>query len=436
MKRKPLIASALIVVLIALCAASLFATWQGLKIVQASGVHFRGFSPYRVSAKATEEKNLNVSGPVNLTVENDLGNIDVQTGADGQVNIKSEKTAWGSSDADAQAALKELKVIVVQNGDSINISVQQPAQVDVLNMGPGYGSVKFTVTVPKQTSTNLHSSNGNTKLDGTTGNADVQSDFGDVTITNTSGDVLGKSNNGTVTGRNINSDGKVTFSSDFGSIVLDQVKGLNVSATSANGRIDLTGVQAGQLLEASSQFGDVHVNNSQAGTANVHSSNGAVTLEKLEVSGKITVKSDFGDLKLTGVNAGSYDLTTQNGKIDLDGAQNSVKAHSSFGRVEVLNARNATIDLASNNGDVIFSGSLGNGPHSATSDFGNIKLSLPAASALNAELKTDFGKITSDFSISVNGDIDDNHWVGNINGGGAVLTAKTNNGNITLQALK
>jgi DUF4097 and DUF4098 domain-containing protein YvlB len=436
MKRKSLVASVLIVVLIGLCAASLFALWQGLKVVQANGIHFRGFSAYTISAKGMEEKTLGVTGPVNLTVENDHGNVSVQAGADGQVSIKSEKTGWGSNDADAQAALKELKVIVVQDGNNVNISVQQPVQVEILEIGSEYGSVNFTITVPKETVTDLHSSYGDVKLDGTTGKADVQSDFGNVTVTNANGEVLGESNNGTVTGQNISSEGKATFSSDFGDITLSQVSGLNVSATSANGQIDLSKVQASGLFEAHSQFGDISIRDSQAGTAEISSNNGAIMLEKLNASGKVTVKSDFGDLRLTGVNANSYDLTTQNGQISLDGARNSIKAHSSFGNITVLDAQDATIDLSSNNGDVTFSGSLGSGPHRLKSSFGSIELTLPADSALNADLQTDLGGITSDFSITISGEIDDQHWVGSINGGGATLTAETNNGNITLQSFK
>ncbi len=436
MKNKWFIASILIVALIGLCATSLFATWQGLQMARSSGIRFRGIGVDTVQAKATEEKNLTVSGPASLTVENSFGNISVKDGADGQVAIKAEKSVWGSTEADAQAALKDLKVVIEQDGNDIHISVQQPTDVDVLHIGPGGGSVKFTISVPKETTATLHSANGDVSLDGTTGSADVQSNFGNVTVTNVSGDVLGKSNNGSVTARNLLEGQKLTFSSDFGSITVNGANGSDVSASSANGQISVTDVQASGLLNAESQFGDVRISNSQAGTAEIKSNNGTLKLEKLKVSGKVTVKSDFGSLTLTGVDADSYDLTTQNGQISLNGAQGAITAHSDFGTVEVLNAQNATIDLSSNNGAVTFSGSLGAGPHIIKSEFGNILVTLPARSALSAELQTDFGKITSDFSITIQGEISPKHWLGNINGGGTKLTVKTNNGNITLQSSK
>ena len=173
MKSKWLIASVLIVVLIGVCAASFFAVWQGVQMAQASGLNFVGFTPYTASATATETKNLTVSGPANLNVQNDMGNITVQAGSDGQVNVKAEKTAWGNGDAGAQAALKNLQVIIVQDGNNITISVKQPAEVNVLSIGPGHGSVKFTISVPKATAATLHSSNGDVALDGIAGNAET-----------------------------------------------------------------------------------------------------------------------------------------------------------------------------------------------------------------------------------------------------------------------
>ena len=436
MKSKWIIASILILVLIALCAASLFTVWQGVLMAKNSGIHFRSYSPYTVTATATEVKNLTVSGPASLNVQNDTGDITVRTGNDGQVNIKAEKTTWGNGDADAQAALKQVQIIVKQDGNAISVSVQQPTQVGMFGVEPSGGRVKFTITVPKASAATLHSSNGDVSLDGITGNADAESDFGKVTLSNISGSVLGKSSNGTVSASNISSSGSIDLSSNFGRVTLDTVSGSDVTAASDNGQIVLKNVTTSGALKIDDQFGGIDLSSSQAASLHVKTSNGQVKLDQLNITGASSVESDFGTLTLTGGKAASYDLSTQNGKIGLDGAQGPIKAHSDFGDVTVSNAQNATIDLSSNNGSVSFSGSLGTGPHSIKSDFGNIHVTLPAASALNINLQTGFGKISSDFSITVKGAIDDKHSVGSINGGGPVLTINTNNGNITLQSSK
>ena len=74
------------------------------------------------------------------------------------------------------------------------------------------------------------------------------------------------------------------------------------------------------------------------------------------------------------------------------------------------------------------------------SDFGEIVLTLPADSALNVDLSTDFGNIKSDLPITVtlNGtsNSDGDQIVGSINGGGDQLTARTNSGSVTIHASK
>jgi DUF4097 and DUF4098 domain-containing protein YvlB len=433
MNRKWIIASILVAVLLVLCAASLFAIWQGTRMMETSGIDI-SIRNNSVKAVGVEEKTLTVSGPVSLTLNNDFGDVSVTGGAEGQVKVIAEKTAWGSDDAEAQKELEELKVLIEQNGNNINISLQHPDQMHVLNLRPDIWGVKFTIIVPEETATTLDSLNGDLLLSATTGNADLQTDFGSIQVSNASGALVAKTNNGNITAKNITGGENVTLTSEFGNIIAQEISGAAVSAESKNGTLDLQGMTASGVLKAGSDFGSISLINSQAATIEVQSTNGKVTLENVDVDGKLTIHNDFGDLTLNAVDAGAYDLKTQNGKIKVDQARGSITAQSDFGDVEVLNVENGTIDLSSTNGAVKFSGSLAGGPHSASSDFGSITLTLPAETTLNVDLQTDFGKISSDFEITVSGALDDNHWVGKFNGGGEELTVKTNNGNITINS--
>jgi hypothetical protein len=439
MRNKRIVASILIVALIVVCGASLFATWQGIQMAQGKGIHFNGswMEADTASAQATETKTVNVQEPINLSAVTDHGSITVVAGKDGQVIVKAEKTAFGNSDADAQAALKGLKVVIEQEGKTIKVWVDQSVEVSPLHIGPVGGTVNFTITVPVKTAVILNSRQGNLSLSGTSANAQLKTDSGSLDITDVTGEVVGQSNNGEITAQNIGAVEMIELSSEFGSVTAENVKGSDITLSTSNGQLNkLKNIHATGLLKIISEFGDIHLAGGQAKSAEMRSKNGTIGLEELNVDGNIIVKSDFGNLTLQEVNANAYDLNTQNGKINLDGAQDTIKAHSDFGSIEVLNAKNANIDLSSNNGAITFSGSLGNGPHTLSSDFGNIELTLPLKSALNLSLKTDFGKITSNFSITVNGTMNNKHWNGTINGGGAELTVKTSNGNITLQASK
>lgn len=439
MRHKWLIASILIVALIGICGASLFATWQGIRMTRGSGMRFVGWdATNQVSVQETQEKNLTVDGPVNLSVKTFQGHITVKTGQAGQIAVKSEITAWGINKEDAQAALKDTKIIIDQTTKDIRISVDQAVVVDMLHVGPRGGRVNFTLTVPPDIAVTLDSAQGDLSLSGINGNVDLETQFGNINVADVNGEVSASSGSGKITARNIESTGTVKLSSEFGGTsAVEDVHGVNVTISSSNGQLTgLKNLRASELLKVSTSFGDIELLDAQAKTADIKSRNGAVELEKAEVDGLLTVKSDFGNITLQQVNAESYDLDTKNGKISVDGAQNELKAHSDFGSITVLNAHDATIDLSSKNGGLTFSGSLGEGPHVLHSDFGNIKITLPQDTKLNLDLQTDFGKITSSFSITINGDMDSRHWNGSINGGGATLTIDTKNGNISLQSSK
>jgi DUF4097 and DUF4098 domain-containing protein YvlB len=434
MKGKWLIAGILIFILLALCGVSLFALWQGYQMVNASGVHIN-LSTNTVQATGTEEKTLKVNGPVDLAVQNDFGDdITVQTGGDGQVHLLAEKTAWGSGEEDAQEMLKRLTVVVEQTGNKIKITVQQPVEVNALHIGPVGGTVKFTITVPKAANVTLRSSNGDLSLTGTTGAADLQTDFGSVSLADVKGVVQVHSNNGSVDARNIGAGDQVTLTSEFGNITVKGLDGSDVTLSSTNGALEAKGIQASGLLKAESDFGSISLSDCQAKQVDIQSQNSKVTLENLNVEGKLTVKSEFGDASLTKVDASSYDIDTTNGKISMDAARGPVKLHSEFGEIELFNGENVTLDLSSNNGSITFTGSLAGGPHSITSEFGNITLTIPVEIGLNVDLQTEFGKIKSDFEITVSGELDSNHWQGKFNGGGEQLTVKATNGNITINS--
>lgn len=440
MKSKWIVASILIVALIGVCLASLFATWQGVKMAQGTGVHLNlaNWSVDQVNAEATDEKNLKVSGPASLTLETYQGNITVEAGKDNQVTVKTKTTTWGNSDADAQAALKDITVKIDQQGNDIKISIDQAVVVDMLHIGPRGGQVDFTITVPAATAVTLNSYNGNLSLQGTTGTAKLTTYSGKINIKDVTGEINCDANEGEIDAKNIGADGAaIKLSSEFGTIALDGAKGADISISTTNSTLDqIKKIQASGLLKITSEFGDIKVDKSQSKTAEIKSENGAIDLSDLDVEDSLIVKSELGNLSIKKVNAKTYTLNTKNGKITLDGVKNTIKAHSNFGNIDVENAQNATIDLSSNNGTINFSGSLGSGPHSISSDFGNITVTLPTESALALELNTSFGKITSNFSVTVSGTMESNHWTGTTNGGGAALNIETKNGNINLQSSK
>jgi DUF4097 and DUF4098 domain-containing protein YvlB len=198
--------------------------------------------------------------------------------------------------------------------------------------------------------------------------------------------------------------------------------------------LELSDVRASGTIGMVTAFGDTSFNSGSANELRVETNSGKVTLSRLNLREGLTAQSEFGEISLEQVKAASYDLQTNSGSITVDGAHESVTAHSGFGSVTVKNADAVTLDLSTKSGPVDFEGSLAEGPHTVRSDFGEIRLTIPADSAFNVDLSTDFGQINSDIPITVTGNIDEQHQVGTINGGGGELKVETRSGNVNIHA--
>lgn len=408
MKRKGLMAGILLLAELFLCAGIVGVLWftvgaarLGLSDIRLGNVRWLGFNTNAISAEADETQQFTVAGPAKLEIGSNskgmVGDIVVTGGPGDEIVIKAHKVAWGINQTEANDALAALKVKASQNGDTVTVEVERPDTVTFGDNGQA-DRVDLTITVPANTAVKARANLGEITLSKTTNDVDVETDFGDVNIADVkAGEVKARTNAGEVKLQNVEATGEVTLNADAGEIRFEK---------------------------------------GSAGSLTVNTSAGQVKLSELTIGDKVSVQADFGEITLEAVSAKSYDLGSNSGTITVTGASGSVKAHTDFGDVEVTEATEAVLDLQTNSGTVRFSGSLGSGDHQLSSDFGNIVVVLPKDAELDFDLKTDFGKISSDLPIAISGAPDESHWVGTINGGGASLTAKTNSGNISVEILK
>jgi DUF4097 and DUF4098 domain-containing protein YvlB len=408
MKRKWLIAGALLLAELALCAGIIGVFWAtigaarlGLSDIRIGDARWLGFNANAVSVEADESQTFAVGGPAKLEIGSDsrgmVGEIVIIGGSGDEIVVEAHKVAWGANQTEAENALAELKVKMNQNGDTVTVDVERPRTITFGNEGQA-DRVDLTITAPIDTEVVVRTNFGEITLSGTEGDVDVESDFGTITITDVkAGDLTARTNAGEVKLQNVEATGAVTLDADAG---------------------------------------EVRFQEGSAETLTVATSAGQVKLSDLTIQDTVSVQADFGEVSLEAVTAKSYDLKSNAGAITLVGASGLIKAHTDFGDVEVLDATDSVLDLKTNSGTVRFSGTLGAGSHELKSDFGNINIALPEDVELDFDLKTDFGKINSELPIAITGAPDEAHWVGAINGGGPDLTAKTNSGNISIEILK
>jgi len=435
MKNKWIIAAILIVTLIALCVAMLVIVRPSLSRLSTSGMRLRVLQVDRYSAEADQEWSFKVDSPATLAVDSRGGDITITGGEGTEIKVSAHKTAWDSSQARADAALAEMPLEVKQEGNKVTVSYNPPSEVLVVGESRR-DTVDFTISVPATTAISASTDAGDIALNGVQGEADLTNQFGNITASDIEGSLQAITNSGDVRAQRIRSDQEaIKLQTQFGDISLEQAAAGTVDARTNSGNLTLTAVEAVQAVTLHSQFGDIQFTGGRAVGLTIEANSGKITLRDLTLDGALVVKSQFGDLDISQVTAPSYDLTTNSGDISLNGAGGPIKATTEFGRISIEDARNATLTLHTNSGAIEFSGSLGDGPHSLEADFGDIRLKLPEDVRLTFDLQAKFGKLRSDFPVTLSGEMDEGHWNGTINGGGPSLQARTNSGNISLEIL-
>jgi len=398
------------------------------------------FDRRNISSQLEESKTLKVDTekPLALKVASAAGDITI-TGANvNTVQVKIVKIAYDSSQARADEEVKGIKYTIEQTGNTITLKYELPKS---MNFNNNVNTVNFDVTLPNEATLDVDGSLGVINVAGTKGNVDIKNDFGDVSIEDIEGALTVQTSSGEVEAISIVAgDENIDLRSDFGGITLKKANGKDIILNSSSGPITLSEVRATGDINTNTDFGNTDFENGSSDSLSVETNSGRVSLVKVRVSKEIKVQDNFGDIELEQASASSYDLHTNSGSITASSPKGRLKAHTDFGGINIENAQDVTLDLQTNSGSVDFNGSLGDGPHTVKSEFGEIILTLPADSKLDVDLKTDFGSIDSGLPITVvtNGTSNSNgdQMVGSINGGGEQLTVETNSGGVNINTSK
>lgn len=435
MTHKKLIASILIVCLILLCAGIILVLWLSISRISTSGIHLRLFNLGQFSAETDREWSFKADGPTKLVVDSSSGNIDIVAGEGNEIKVTAHITTWGYTSKLAENALVNIIIEVKQEGNQVILRYKSPE--GILRIGSTqFDAVDFTVSVPEECSVNASTNIGKITMVGTVGDADLHSDFGNLSVSDMEGNLSADTNSGDIYTQRIEARQKtISLETEFGVIELEQVRAHSIEARTNNGKVDIEDIGATGEVTLHSSFGDIQIMDSSCISLTIDTSSGKISINGINVRDMLVASSDFGDIAVEQVNASGYDLSTNSGNISIHDGFGSIKAYTEFGGIVISGAKNADLVLRTKSGEIEFSGSLGDGPHSLKAEFGNIHLTLPENTRLTFDLKTEYGKLESVFPITLSGEVEGDHWKGTINGGGAVLQAQTNNGNIKLDLL-
>jgi DUF4097 and DUF4098 domain-containing protein YvlB len=167
------------------------------------------------------------------------------------------------------------------------------------------------------------------------------------------------------------------------------------------------------------------------GPARLRTSNGSIRVDNL--GGSLDAQTSNSSIEAAGI-AGDAALHTSNGSIHAKDLRGSLDAGTSNGTITaVVSAPQANVRIDTNNGGVDltlpahYTGDL----RADTSNRG-ITVRMPADSGAHLIARTSNASITSDFEMTMRGEISRNHVDGQIGGGGAMLELTTSNGGIRI----
>jgi hypothetical protein len=200
------------------------------------------------------DKDLQVSGSVNLDVVTDSGGITVVAGSGGMVRIhailKSQHDFWGGS-GDAMARIRELEQNppVEQSGNRIRVGYVQ--RRDLLK---GI-SIRFEIQTPADTRLLAHADSGGIHVQGLLGSVDCKTDSGGIEVHDVKADVHATADSGGI--RIENAAGPVVTKVDSGGIVAKEIAGA-VDAEADSGGIQILQTKAAPI-RAKTDSGGVNV---------------------------------------------------------------------------------------------------------------------------------------------------------------------------------
>lgn len=182
------------------------------------------------ASEATFERNLSVSGHVELSVNTGSGTIHVTRGSDNQVHIfgKVHSNNWGDNN-DARVHEIAANPPIEQTGNIVRIGMHHENLHNI--------SIDYEIQAPANSFLDAGSGSGDIKVEGVGDNAKISTGSGSIHATGL--------------------QGGFTLNTGSGDIVADQTGSGDVKAQTGSGNIDLKNVNGG--LKAGTGSGDIKI---------------------------------------------------------------------------------------------------------------------------------------------------------------------------------
>jgi hypothetical protein len=238
-----------------------------------------------VSATGQFDRQMTVSGPLDLDVRTGSGSIDVRTGAAGEVRvtgrIKAQRGFWNSSSAEERVRRIEANPPIVQNGNSIRIG-EFPDSDMSRNV-----SISYEITLPADTNLRSRTGSGSQRIDSLTGRVEAQTGSGSLRLGRIGGAAVATTGSGSI--EVLGAGGGLTARTGSGSIQASGVAG-GLRANTGSGRVSVQGNPTSDwAIQTGSGSIEVRVPPDAAFDLNARTGSGSLsTSHPIEMRGEIS----------------------------------------------------------------------------------------------------------------------------------------------------
>ena len=261
------------------------------------------------------DRDLSVSGPLELEVASGSGDIQIRTGRDGAVHVhgrmRSSNGPWANfSGTSPEQRIRELEQNppIEQSGGRIQVGPKR------WNEGWNNVSISYDITVPANTRVMARSGSGDLEVGDVAGPIEVSTGSGDIRVGRIKDAVTAHTGSGEI-----------------------EVQGAaSVRTSTGSGNVMVAGVRGD--LDARSGSGDVTA--TQQGKGEVEVSTGSGDIDLSGATGPLHVRAASGDIALQGTPAADWDVSASSGSVrvrlpskggfDLDLRSNSGRIDTSM----------------------------------------------------------------------------------------------------------
>lgn len=266
-------------------------------------------------------------------------------------------------------------------------------------------------------------SNGNVQLANSGGSGDVRNSFGSVTVHSYHGDLIVNNSNGRIEA--IHVEGGAELNTTFGDVQFSDVS-RQVSVRANN--TSIKGERVGGPLTVQDTFGAVTASEVQ-GAVDIHSGHGGVSLTN--VRGAANVRTSFAAVEAANV-GGLLTVDDSNGSVKATNAHGA-QIRTSFGAV-ILDAIAGPLQIEDQNGAVDAAVNTRGAcqPVMIRTSFSPMRVRVQGEASYRVSARTSFGKIRTDFPLTVSGSLSNDELDGTIGGGRCEMRLSNTNGTIEI----